>query len=288
VTHSHARELAATLRRLRDESGLSGVEAARRARLTQTKVSRLETGRQVPTVKEVAALCKAYRVAQEVRDKLMALAEDMEAGTTSSRIVLQNPARLQGRIGRIEMASRVLRSLQTTMVIGMAQTPRYAVAITEPDLVGEKREEAVRARLARQSALDSDRRLTLLHTEGALRWHLQDPSLMADQIDHLTELSMRPNVRMGVIPWDRPTGGYVRHGFHLYDSSVVVVTTELGMAFITDPKQVKIYEKRFSEIEAAAVFDDEARAVFARLAGEYRDLTTADPECRSTHPASRD
>lgn len=265
-------ELSATLRRLREDAGLSGVEAARRAGLSQPTVSRLETGRRVPTVKEVAALCKAYRVESGTRAELVSLAKEMEQGTTSSRIVLQNPARLQQRIGRIEHSSAVVRSFQPTLVIGLAQTPEYAVAVTEPDLQGDKRDEAVAARLARQSILDTDRQFTLLHTEGALRWHLGSTALMVDQLLHLAELVGRRNVRAGVVPWDRPTSTYVHHGFHLFDSKAAIVTTELGMAFITDPVQVGHYERRFAELEAAAVFGDEAREVFARLADEYRRL----------------
>ena len=44
------------------------------------------------------------------------------------------------------------------------------------------------------------------------------------------------------------------------------------MAVITDPVQVAVYERRFADLEAIAVFDDEARATFQRLADEYRAL----------------
>jgi hypothetical protein len=32
------------------------------------------------------------------------------------------------------------------------------------------------------------------------------------------------------------------------------------------------YDRRFAELEGAAVFGDEAGKVFTRIAGEYRDL----------------
>ncbi|MGH3755522.1 MAG: helix-turn-helix domain-containing protein [Pseudonocardiaceae bacterium] len=98
-------ELAATLRRLRRDAGLSGIEAARRAGLSQPTVSRLETGRRAPTVKEVTALCKAYRAPAEVRAALQATARDLQEGITSARIVLQRPCEMQERIGRIEQSS---------------------------------------------------------------------------------------------------------------------------------------------------------------------------------------
>lgn len=267
-------ELAGTLRQLRTDAGLSGVEAARRAGLTQSKVSRLETGRHAPTVKEVNALCRAYRVDADTRAALVSIAKDMEAGTSQARIVLQNPARLQQRIGRVEYSSSILRSFQPNMIIGLTQTPDYAVEITEPDLQGDKREEAARARLERQSVLDTERQFTFVHTEGALRWHIGSPSLMAEQMDHLAAIMDRSNVRAGVIPWDRPVSTYARHGFHLYDSKAAIITTELGMAFMTDPVQVRHYERRFAEFEAVAVFDDEARIVLERIANDYRRLAT--------------
>lgn len=274
MTNSAGRpaEFAATFRRLRKERGLSGPEVARLTGLSQPVVSRLETGRRVPTVKEVTALCKVYRADRETREALVAAAKSMEAGATSSRIILQNPRRLQERVKRMEEASRVLRSFQATLVIGLVQTPEYAVAITEPDIRGAQRDDAVKARLERQSVLDTDREFTLVHTEGALRWHLVGPELMADQLDKLIEVSRRPNVRAGVIPWTKPTTTYARHGFHLYDSNAAIVTTESGMAVITDPVQVGVYDKRFAELEGVAVFDDEAREVFGRLASDYRSL----------------
>jgi hypothetical protein len=43
-------------------------------------------------------------------------------------------------------------------------------------------------------------------------------------------------------------------------------------AFITDPIEVGAYDHRFAKLEHAAVFGDEARTVFARVADEYRAL----------------
>jgi len=46
----------------------------------------------------------------------------------------------------------------------------------------------------------------------------------------------------------------------------------VGTAFITDPIEVGAYDHRFAKLEHAAVFGDEARTVFARVADEYRAL----------------
>lgn len=61
IERSSPDELSATLRRLRHEAGLSESEAARRAGLTQSKVSRVETARQMPTAAEVERLARCTR-----------------------------------------------------------------------------------------------------------------------------------------------------------------------------------------------------------------------------------
>lgn len=265
-------ELAATLRRLRQDAGLSGIEAARRAGLSQSTVSRLETGRRAPTVKDVTALCKAYRAPAKLRAALQATARDLQEGTTSARIVLQRPREMQERISRIEQSSALIRSFQPAMVIGLTQTLDYAQAMMSGRISGETLEQLTQSRRERQAILDTDRQFTLLHAEGALRWHIGSPTIMAAQLDHLATLTHRPNLRLGVIPWDRPLTMHARHAFHLYDTHTVIVGTESGTAFITDPVEVRAYDRRFTELESVAVFGAQAARVFERVAEDYRAL----------------
>ncbi|MGH4024083.1 MAG: helix-turn-helix domain-containing protein [Pseudonocardiaceae bacterium] len=251
---------------------MSGIEAARRAGLSQSTVSRLETGRRAPTVKEITALCKAYRASPELRAALQTTARDLQAGKTSARIVLQRPREMQERIGRIEQSSALIRGFQPAMVIGLVQTLDYARSVMSGRVSGPTPEQLAQSRKDRQAVLDSDRRFILLHTEGAMRWHIGSPAIMAAQLDHLAELTRRPNLRLGVIPWDRPLTMHARHAFQLYDTHTVLVGTESGTAFITDPVEVGAYDRRFSEFEQVAVFGDDAARVFERVANDYRLL----------------
>ena len=160
------------------------------------------------------------------------------------------------------------------MVIGLAQTLDYARALMSGRMRGQTLEQLTESRQQRQAILVTDRRLTLLHAEGALRWHIGSPAIMAAQLDHLAELARRPNLRVGVIPWDRPLTMHARHAFHLYDTHTVIVGTESGTAFITDSVVVAAYDRRFTELEDVAVFDDHAVRVFKRVADDYRILVT--------------
>ncbi len=267
-------ELSAALRKLRQEAGLSETETARRARLTQSKVSRIETGRQMPTATEVERLCEVYAVPFRARRALVAVTEDIRQQITPTRTVLHRHGapRMQERIGRIEAASARLRSFHPALVIGLLQTPAYAQALLSGAYTGADLEQMVNARLVRQQVLDTDRTFELLMTEGALRWHVGGPLIMAEQMKHLVRASERPNVRVGIIPWTRPVIHPVLHGFHLYDQRAVMLSTETAMATMTDRQQVADFETRFSLYAELGDWDEDARSVLERLALEYRTL----------------
>ena len=131
----------------------------------------------MPTAEEVSALCKVYRAPADVRGALRTTARELQSGTTSARIVLQRPRQLQERIGRIEQSAALLRSFQPAMLISLVQTAEYARAVMSGgNLNGETLEQITQARMSRQAILDTDRRFILLHTEGALRWHVGSPA----------------------------------------------------------------------------------------------------------------
>ncbi|MGH7262070.1 MAG: Scr1 family TA system antitoxin-like transcriptional regulator, partial [Nitrospiraceae bacterium] len=102
-------------------------------------------------VKEVTALCKAYRAPAEVRAALQATARDLQEGITSARIVLQRPREMQERIGRIEQSSALIRSFQPAMVIGLVQTFDYARAMMPGRTSGQTLQQLTQSRRERQA-----------------------------------------------------------------------------------------------------------------------------------------
>lgn len=250
------------------------MEAAQRAGYSQPKISRFETARQVPTAEEIRTLCRVYGATPEVRGRLLELAADLTAGTVRARAVLSHGARyLQRRVGKIEQASELVRSFTPTLVDGLLQTPDYVRAIGSRDMAGEDLEAFVTSRADRQQILDTDRQFQKILTEGALRWHIGSPRIMATQLEHLIEVSHRPNLHLGVIPWTTPVHTPALHCFTIFDHRAVIVGTETATALITDPADIADYDQRHTFYAQLAVVGDLARAVFARLADEYRALT---------------
>lgn len=270
-------ELSATLAQLRADAGLSGTEAGKRSGISQASVSRYENGRYVPSPDDVDALTDVYHAPGEVRRRLRQLAADLrEDVAPPARLVISRAAgQMQQRVGRVEASSVHIRHFHPIAVAGLLQTADYARTVFSSggDLPHEQVEQALAARMERQRLLDDPgRHFTFVLAEGVLRWQMGGPAVMVAQLDHLATVSQLAHVRLGVIPWTTTVDLAPMHGFDLYDARAVIVGTETTTVFLTNSHDVAAYVKLFADLEAAATFAEQARAVLARVARDYRSL----------------
>jgi hypothetical protein len=170
---------------------------------------------------------------------------------------------MQQRWRRIEGEARVVRSYQPALVLGVLQTAEYASVVLEQPADSD----VVQDRIARHRRLldEEDQQYVLVHTEGALRLRVGSESVMVDQMRRVRDVSMRPNVRLGVIPESRAVDVVAGTAFHLYDDSAVVVGLEVAAATLTDNSDVQHFRQLFDRLSAMAVWGDEARAVVDRI-----------------------
>ena len=266
--------LSTTLRQLRTQAGLSGAEAARRAGLSQSKVSRAETGTFLPTEDDVKALCRIYRAAPEARRELLDMTRELRESSTSARVVLQRGGWwMQQRIGKLETAASSIRSFAPAAVIGLLQIEPYIDALLGQWLAGEDRRRMISSRLERQRILDTEREFTLVMAEGALRWNMGGAAVMVEQLEQLVRESQRPNVRLGIVEWTTPATVPALHGFTIYDSRAVLLGTQTATAIITDRHDIQEYEEHWAELEPFVSYDEAARAAIERVAADYRSIS---------------
>lgn len=267
--------LAAELRELRTAAGLGGIEAGRRAGISQSKISKIENQALRPSPDDVRTLCQVYGVPPERARDLARLADSLRSETVEPRrVTLSRGAHnMQQRIRRLEASASLLRSFQPCMVIGLLQTEAYARLVFGVSSSGPDIDRAVAARLDRQATLrEQVPHAVLIMTEGALRWQAGSPQVMIEQLDAIAAAAERPNVDVGIIPYTTPVTVFPRHGFHLYDSDAVIIGTETGTATIVDNEGIASYEQLFARLEQHAATGDAARAVLARVADDYRKL----------------
>jgi transcriptional regulator with XRE-family HTH domain len=261
-------------------AGLNGYELAEQVGISQSKVSRIEAGSAVPTIREAGAWAQAAGASDEVLADLVWRTQAALTEVEGWRMALRHGLpQLQAEVGALEANARRISNFQPTLVPGLLQTAEYARRVfTLADVVGgQDYAGAVAARMSRQETLfDEDRRFEFLVTEGALRWRPGPPKLMLAQLDRVGSVATLSNVSLGLIPQDAEATAVASHGFVIYadpeDDGEPFVRVEVihGELTISDPDDVAIYSERFSRLGAAAVFDDDVRTLLAKIAGDLR------------------
>lgn len=269
-------ELSRLLREMREASGMSGREVAAGTDISQSKLSKIENGLLLPTFDDIRSLARALHADDGQRDEALDLLRVLRDETESARVILKRGAyRQQQKIARIEAATTVQRAFDLGAVIGLLQTPEYMRRIFSRGMPDGERDKAVAVRLERLSVLEDEaKQFLFVMTEGALRWRAGSGEMMAEQIKHIAEVSRRPNVRVGIIPWTREVHVFPGHEFHIYDERAVITATETATALIEDPRDITAYIELFAELESLAVFGDTAHAELMRIAADYRALDT--------------
>lgn len=274
-----AQRLAGELRRLRDLSGLSGRELARRMGTNQSKVSRIESGTTIPSLPEVTAWASAIGASTEAHDSLMALAEAAFTEEQSWRDALRRRPHAQDEVRALESRTRMMRTFQPSLVPGLLQTAEYArrvFSLLSGTLAERDIPAAVAGRLSRQLALyETDRSFSFLITEGALRWRPGPPELMVAQLDRIASVSTLDNVSVGVIPLGVQAVTMLTHVFVIYEGwdeqdTLVEVDTIHAQLLVKRPDDVALYRQRWERLTQMAVVAEEAREFISGLSASLR------------------
>ncbi|MEK6443665.1 helix-turn-helix domain-containing protein [Pseudonocardia sp. T1-2H] len=259
-------DLGGALRRHRDAAGLSTSEAGKRARFSQSKVSRMETGRNVPTLADVEALADVYELAGPERDELLAMVTGVRE--LNRRLVInRDPAAVQDRVAKLERDSGHVAGFQPAAVPGLLQAPGYARAIFESGgFPPEQVELGVLGRARRQEeARQGTTQHTVLLAAGAFDWQIGGAATMAEQINRVHDALTWPNFRIGYIPADRGVDVLPLHGFDIYDSPPsVMVGLWTATAMFEEPGDVEEYRALFERLSAFADWGEDARATLPR------------------------
>ncbi|MGW3358018.1 helix-turn-helix domain-containing protein [Streptomyces bungoensis] len=269
------RALGVRLRGLRTEAGLTGAVLAQRASVGQPTVSKVETGRMVPSLDVLDRLSRALGLdestAHEVRDLLAAVVAAADSDESADSTTPVAGTTVDERV----RSARLVRSFQCVVLPAMLQSAEYARHVFEgaPNSTPEAVGRAVAARVERQHVLyEPGRESVFVLTEAVLRTWPGTPALMLAQFDRLLAVESLSTVRLGVIPWRRPVPVLPRHGFTLCDRQAVVIETFADERVSVDSAEVAAYEETFSRFEQAAVFGDEVRGLLLRVMKEFRDL----------------
>jgi transcriptional regulator with XRE-family HTH domain len=269
-------DLAATLRALRKAAGLSGQRLAARAHVSQSKISRIETGAVIATVADVEQILRALEVPPEQTTVLLRLARKANIDFVSRRQVrkigvTQKQRELQALIER----STTLRHALPTMLPGILQTRDYATSNIHNPLskVGlPERPKLIEAKLGRSRLLyEGTRSSTFLLTETAVRTRIASPQAMASQLDHLVAVSVLAGVEIALLAFETPLPSPLMSTFAIYDDRLVVIESTAGAISMRDPADVSEHIELFDYAHERGLKGDDCRDFLRTVAAEFRE-----------------
>jgi transcriptional regulator with XRE-family HTH domain len=269
------KNLAETLRALRKAAGLSGERLAARCSMSQSKISRIEQGKILPTVVDVQQMLIALEVPDEVARGLVDLARTANVHYKSYRAAAQAGLwRLQSEIKSLAGSSTAVRQFLPAMPSGLLQTEQYArEALTQAVEGGTSRdvERSVAARLDSQEVLrDESRRFLFLMPEHSVRWRRASPQIMAGQCAHMAEMSARlPNIEIAIIPQSVQVSKGSLHTFIVYDERMVKIELFSGGIVFRDPKDVAYHLSIFEFFWEHALTGDDATTLLLSIADDF-------------------
>ncbi|TQL66921.1 transcriptional regulator with XRE-family HTH domain [Nocardioides albertanoniae] len=248
--HRAAEALTEALRDARRSAGFTGAGLADAlgSGWAQPKVSKIESGRQVPSAADIQAWAEATGVDPE---KFVALHARARHEVSALREARRSAGGVEGRqeaYAIAESAAQVLASVHPSMVPDLVQTPDYARALLAlagaggGDADPEEASSAIASRLRRSAVLyEPGRSITILLGEAALRHLIGSPSIMRAQIEHIGRLATSTRATIGIVPFES-VPVLLRHGWDQRDKIVTVETTA-GDLEVADPAEVARYER---------------------------------------------
>lgn len=254
------RRLARHLAQWRASSEMTGVEAAKAAGFSQTKLSKLENAVQPIAPSDVMALALVYRVPATEREHVFNLAlgiDEPEPGRARLQRARDEYMALEARatsLGsyRSDQLPPLLQTSEYATEAMLAQRPTASYLITREQ--AERETHRRRALLSRQQL-----RVELVVDESALRREVGGARTMREQLLHLITLADLPHVVVRVVPF--PAGAHAASGasfdlLHFVEPHFPDVVYLEGLAdatFLESPDETGPYERRFADAVAHAL-----------------------------------
>ena len=259
------------LREIRLDAGLTARAVATAAGWHESKCSRIQHARTVPSDEDIRAWCRICGATEQAADLIAASRAADSTWTQWRRLERPGLRRVQESVGPLWEATREFRIYSPLLVPGPVQSASYirallrAVRDRRPNAVDDI-EDAVAVRLDRQHVTyEGDHQFMIVLEENVLRHQIGGTAVLREQLEHLRSSIPLPSVRLGIIPFsaDRSPLHPVEM-FFLFDDMQVNVELVSGWLRVTQPTEVEMYARTFARLSAMAVYGTTARALITR------------------------
>ncbi|GAA2409174.1 helix-turn-helix transcriptional regulator [Actinomadura vinacea] len=275
----HRMLLGARLRRLRETSGLTPLQAGAAIQVGAAEIAELERGGTGCRLREVIGLCDRYGVTDQAeRVTLLQLARQANSPGWWAAYADVIPSWFERLVG-LEQAAGCVRGFEVQRVPGLLQTPEYAAAAIRLGHGGEPArslERRLEVRLLRQRVLRQrpPLRLWAIIDESVLRRPIGGRATLFRQLQHLIDMSELPNVTVQVLPF-RAAGPAAGGPIVLLDmrqgqlGDIVFLEQLASARYVDGADEVSFYRQALDLLAVRAAPPEASRTILRDLA---RDL----------------
>jgi transcriptional regulator with XRE-family HTH domain len=274
------RRLAEALRSLRVAAGLTGAQLAEQTGWQQSKVSKIETLKQLPDENDIRAWSAGTGGSEEDVDQMLATLRSARAEYAAWKDAyrVSGAGGVQEDILALEARSTRIAEFQPAFMSGLLQTADYAREILHlpcgPLTFGNDEadiQRAVTVRMQRQQALyDTSKRVRIVMLEGALMSRVVSVPVLTTQLIRLIDLAGLSTLELGIIPFSADIRVWPLSGFRLYDD-LVIVESLVGEQQLAEPEDVSRYENYLELLEETASSGPDAVTIIRRALASIRD-----------------
>lgn len=281
------RQLGRFLRNARESAGLTVERAAELMEWNKSTLSRLERGlTERVRVRDVLGLCEVFGLDADQAAAAKSLAEQTPAKSWWHAYADLIPAKINLLVS-LESGTKTLTIYQPLIVPGLFQTADYARALDRTFFPGDTEAELdrrVELRVLRQNVILRARQpaqaLAILH-EAALRTVVGNQQVMAAQLRHVADLSIRENIEVRVLPFRAgfPLGmpltpffiyqfGKDARGKQL-EPTIVFAESFAGAMYFERQTEVRMYREAFRTVQHATLDARPSRDLIREIAREF-------------------
>jgi transcriptional regulator with XRE-family HTH domain len=270
------RRLAAILRGLRKEAGLSREQVAEQLGCSPPTITRIEGAQTSARVADVSVLLDIYQVPQQTKEMLLQLARDARKRGWWDKMSEAIPEYFQNYVG-LEGDACAVYAYESEYVPGLFQTREYARAVTRAEPVVPAEEDLERMlsiRMKRQERLDAENppEMWVVLNEAVICRKVGSSRVMTEQLERLADLSALNHVNVQILPFGSGAHPAMNGGFSLLkfprasDQDLVYLEYWRGGIYLEDPNDIEAYSRLFDHLRARAFGPDESRSLIAQAA----------------------
>lgn len=260
--------LASRLREIRAAHHRSGLAFSQAIGWVQSRVSKLETGNQLPSEADIHAWVAACGEGDEVAEELLALLADVRVEYVNARDVQRSGglAARQAELGAIEQRTSRIDYWQPGVVPGIVQTPDYMRDVLAlpggPATSGTSEDEIetiIAERVRRQNILyQRDKQITVIVGEAAFYAPPGSPATLRAQLDRLVTVAGLSTLVLAVLPLRARMRALPMGGYTIHDDEFVLIETLTAEMRVEEPDEVKTYRECFDHLLAGSATGPDA------------------------------